>query len=305
MDRLDKVCGVLVAYNPDENILGTIINACFSLNSTIVVDNSTDPFLYNDLKIKLEAIQLSYPSKKIIIIKNETNLGLPISYNKAVSLASDLGFDSVLLLDQDSLISKDSLITLLNDRSKLIKLGIRVGAMGMYHLQNFHTPIDFLFNGKFRWRDMYYEDCIQERRTLINSGILISILNYQYVKGYNKDFFLDNSDLEFSLRLRKKGLKLFESMNSKMLHNFGESHSKKFVYTVPYRDPKREYYTRDLVRCLKLAHSISRIDYSIFLILIISKLIGTLLFKTNRKERFHYILSGLKDGLKYDSVHKM
>lgn len=300
---MQDVCGIIVSYNPTDLIMDIITNSCLALDSTIIMDNSIDSSLFYKLESMLEDLKTKHPEKNLIIIKNDSNLGLPKSYNKAVSLAIEMNFHSVLLLDQDSLISEDSITILLDDRKKLLSLGVKVGAIGMYHDQSnyLHNPVGSLFNDKMRWRKMLYSDCVEERRMLINSGMLISIENYKSVEGYNETFFMDNSDLEFSLRLRKKGLRLFESRKSRMLHNYDERNNKTFLFALPYRAPNREYYARDLIRCMKIAKSVSWIDYFLIILLVLSKITGTLLFKTDKKERFHYIFSGLKDGLKEDA----
>jgi rhamnosyltransferase len=296
--EFNKVCGIIVTYNPDDSNLEVIRNDCLTLYSTIIFDNSTENNYQDRLDRTIREIQASdNGTRKITLIRQGHNIGLSRSYNQSIRLAEMMGFKFVLILDQDSLITRDAIMALIRDLDMLLKEGINVGAIAAHNTQNYFTPLSFLFNGKFRWNGFYYSDNIQEKRNLINSGMLIPVHNFNLVNGYDESFFVDNSDLEFTLRIRINNLRLFESNGAKVMVNYKEETYNYIVASISFRKPEREYSIRDLIRCLPLAYKISKIDMFLVFLLIVSKLLGTLLFKDNKRARFAFILSGIKDGM--------
>lgn len=298
MIEFDKVCGIIVTYNPDESNLEVIRNDCLALYHIIIFDNSTENNHWDRIDRTIREIQaLDNGNRKITLIRQGQNIGLSQSYNQSIRLAERIGFKFVLILDQDSLITRDAIKILIRDHDMLLNKGVNVGAIATHNMQNYFTPLSFLFNGKFRWNGFYYSNNIQEKRNLINSGMLISVQNFNLVNGYDESFFVDNSDLEFTLRIRINNLRLFESNDAKVMVNYKEETYNYVVASISFRKPEREYFIKDLIRCLPLAYKISKIDMFLVLLLIVSKPLGTLLFKDNKRERFAFILSGIKDGM--------
>lgn len=296
--RYNEVCGIIVTYNPNRTNLEVIRNNCSALYSTIIFDNSTEKCNRDRIDETIREIrELDNEKGKITLIRQGQNIGLSRAYNKSVRLAERMGFRFVLILDQDSLITRDDLKSLIRDYNELLKKGIHVGAISMHNVQDYYTPLSFLFNGKFLWNGFYYSENIQEERHLINSGMLVSIQNFNLVNGYDESFFVDNSDLEFTLRIRGKKMRLFESYDAKVTVNYKEVMHNYMIASVALRKPEREYFVKDLVRCLPLAYSISKIDMLLILLLIVSKILGTLLFKDKKRERFVFIFAGIRDGL--------
>ena len=305
MAREEEICGIIVTYNPDKTNLDVIRDNCLVLRKIIIYDNSTNNCYYEKLTQIIQNIQsLNNEHRKIIIIHRGQNIGLSGAYNSSVRLAEEIGCKFVIFLDQDSLITFRDLLILIRDYNSLLEKGIRVGAISMHNEEIFHTPISIFFDGKFRWRKFYYSDNIQEKRNLINSGMLISIKNFDLMNGYNESFFVANTDLEFTLRLRIRKLRLFESGDAKIMVNYKETTHNYKIAALPYRKPEREYFIRDLIRCLPLALELSKIDALLIILLIIAKLFGILLFKDKKKERFAFILSGIKDGLGFLMIPK-
>lgn len=280
-------------------MLKVISDDCSALNSIIIFDNSIENYYKERIDKTMKEMQEFWKGhKRIILIRHDQNIGLSKAYNESVKIAVNMGFQFVLILDQDSLITSDSLRIIVRDYNTLLKKGVLVGAISMNNVNNFYTPISFLFNGKFKWKGFYYSNNVQEKRNLINSGMLIPIENFNMINGYDESFFLDNSDLEFTLRLRSKNMRLFESCSAKISVNYKETQHDYLIASLPFRKPEREYFVKDLVRCLPVAYKVSKIDMLLVVLLIISKLFGILIIKNNRKKRFTFILSGIKEGIR-------
>ncbi len=295
MPEIRDVCGIIVTYNPTNNCIHAIERNCNTLAKVIICDNSTNNENANLLSNLVNNLNQKFngPEQKIILIKNPQNNGLSVSYNRCASIAKDLGFTFIVLLDQDSFFENGSFEALLKDYDQLSSL-CQVGAISPSYLKNGRSFYDFLFDGRFKWKGFYYSEHIIERRDLINSGMLIALSVFYSASGYDERIFLDNSDRNFTLRLRLKGYRIFQSLNSKLIHNFGEKTPSKSKVKILYRAPDRDYFIKDLIGCLPIAKKLSFVDFSLIVLLLFSKILSTLLLKDMKKQRFDYIAKGIK-----------
>ena len=119
-----KVVGVLIAYNPNIELLEKNINSYMSdLNKLIIVNNSSYS-LEKKIKFSEEV------SKKIEIINLFDNMGIAKAQNIGMEKAYNDGADYVLQLDQDSIFEEKGVINLLSSFESLLKNGIKVGILG-------------------------------------------------------------------------------------------------------------------------------------------------------------------------------
>lgn len=299
-NNLALVCGVLVTFNPDDTQLELIQHNCMQLDKMIIFDNSTDQLVSKkiiEIINKLKGFSKSSENKYVYLTQKK-NVGLPIAYNLSVNEATKSGISYILLLDQDAKIERDDVKTLLNGYFKLLREIKNIGAISFNTKETVHRPYDFLFDGRFKWSGFYYSDDFIEARDLINSGMLFDINTFLSVGGYNESYFLDNSDREFTLRLRKNGLRLFKSKNVIMFHNYDSDNNIDNLKNSE-RSPSRDYYIRDLFKCIPISLKLSFIDFLLVMLLLTSKIFTSLIIRNDRRVRGNYILSGIKDGVKY------
>ena len=296
-DKKD-VCGVIVTYNPDDKCLYAIEQNYKTLEKIIVYDNSTNSEYHSRLSQLISNLnsQIDNSDKRILLIGNNQNVGLSKAYNACATIADGLGFNFILLFDQDSFFDDNGLELLLEDYDCLSSMQ-KVGAIGPSFIHEGHRFYDFLFDGEFKWKGFLYLDFAMEVRDLINSGMLISLNAFFSISGYDEKIVLDNADRNFTLRLRTNGYHLFQSRRSKLVHNYGEKVPAGILLHILYRNPSRDYFIKDLIRCLPIAKKVSFVDKCLIALLILSKIFGALFLKDKKKERMYHIMRGIKEGL--------
>jgi len=198
----------------------------------IVVDNaSTDN--------SVEKISLEYPNTKII--QNEKNFGYALGNNIGMQYASENGCEYFFLLNNDTVLEKDTLGKLIKDflqfpnaaaiapisfyydqRHKAYFAGGRITKKGKTeHLQKSYDEVKLL-------EDPYLTDW------LTGCALLIKKSAYEKVGGFDPRFFLLFEDADWSLRARKAGYDLMISPKSWLFHkvsaSFQQTWSPEYVY---------------------------------------------------------------------------
>ena len=300
----ENISGIIVTYNPNENNLFAIESNCNILHKVIIYDNSTVNENRINLSNLVQAINSKFSDKKreVILIRGEENIGLSKAYNHCASVAKRLGYSAVLILDQDSFFVSGGFDILVSDYNK-VSLSMHTGAISPSYMQDRKVFYDFLFDGRFKWRGFYYTDSVIELRTLINSGMLVPLDVFDSVSGYDERIFLDNSDLNFTLRVRLSGYHLFQSKNSRLIHNYGESVLPGSMAHILHRNPDRDIFIKDLIMCLPIARKISSVDLWLILLLVMSKIFSTMFLKDMKKERLNYIMQGIKSSTHFKQRH--
>ena len=206
-----KYYSITVAYHPNENLESQIKCLLSAGLLPIVVFNSKYQGHLDTLK-------------DILIIKNETNVGLAKAINLGVSDAMREGCDGFILFDQDSVPTKEMI-------SKLIRaaedLNNRIGNLGSIGPQIFNQsdnsvwPVPVSRENQLVFINRFEHEFV-EAEFLITSGIFIFSKVWKNVGGYREDFFIDGLDIEWGYRAKSLGYKNFVFGNSKLLHNLGD-----------------------------------------------------------------------------------
>ncbi len=297
MINIEDICAIIVVYNPSNVNKNIILKNCSVFSGVIVYDNSEDEMLLKNFKsmLKNNFLHDQTRGKEVIILGGKGNVGLSKAFNFSIKTAENNGYKYVILLDQDTYFPQQELYKLLKDYEFIKKIK-PVGAIGPSKSELSHTFYDFLFDGRFEWRNFYNGADVFEVHDLINSGMLIEISVFNLIGGFDENVFLDNSDRSLSLRLRLKDLRLFISRNALISHNIGEKLASDLMIKIYYRDPKREYFVKDLMNLLFVAYQNSIEDLLLILLLFTSKFFGIVFFKDKRKERLYYFFKGVKES---------
>jgi len=213
---------ILVNYNGNEDTIACLQSILYTemvpLPFVIVVDNAS----YG----KVDEIINFYP--KIHIIKNKENLGFGKANNIGINWAiENLAFDYLLLLNNDTLIEKDSLYYLLDAFSKSPEIGIATSKI-MYEKDReivWYGGGDI--NYKRGWPKIANYNQIatpnganKSRFVTFVSGcvMMFSKKCLEKVGGFDDEFFMYCEDLELSLRVINLGFKLYYEPKSIIYH---------------------------------------------------------------------------------------
>lgn len=218
--RWPWVAIVVLNWNGLE-VLGDCLRSIYALRyaplEVVVVDNgSTDG--------SLEMVRDSFPG--CILLRNETNLGFAKGNNQGIELALDRGSDYVMMLNNDALLDPESL-TLLVQRAESDP---QIGAVSpkIY----FADPSDRLWfgGGTFSYwkgrnghlgymqKDSPAWNLPGEAQFISGCALLASRKAWQKVGGFDESLFAYCEDVDWSLRARKSGFKLFYEPQAVVWH---------------------------------------------------------------------------------------
>lgn len=296
-----KVGGIIVTYFPENRIMEVLSSAFEQLPILTIFDNTTDEnFFLKFLESLTELHKLKFGKKELVVIHDGKNHGLPFAYNSLINVLNDKGFEFALLLDQDTLISRNLVKTLVTQYFNKRKL-FKIGALGPKVNQLLRGPLDPFFDGGFKWNGTYEDREVVSRKFLINSGMLIPISVLKKVGQFDESYFTDSLDHEMSLRLRTNGYFLLEVKGAHIDHNIYQELSIKFGKVKIGFDAHRaklEYYcARDTFKTSFKYFRFNKVDSILLFSVILIKMVGLIFFYPNKRVRLYYFFKGMKDSL--------
>lgn len=204
----ENIVPVVIWYNPDcssekEIFLDNIKSYSYFFKNVIIVDNSSyDNQNYANL------------IEGAIYIPNLENVGIGKAQNIGFDKAKSLGYEWVLTMDQDSYWKKEDLEKYIETAERFLDKQIFCFGPVIKEKKVCSVTEDMKrFARKILGKDsgIKQDDSVETDKTelslvpwLISSGNLIKISAWEDVGKFNEDYFIDNVDFEFCLKLRKK-----------------------------------------------------------------------------------------------------
>ena len=278
-----KLAGVVVLYNPNNNVKKNIDTYLGSLEKLYVVDNSS-----ND-NSKL------YINKKIKYISNGKNLGIAKALNIGAKEAINDGFEWLLTMDQDSYFKK-------NDVEKMIEFLDRVRTdkfvqniiLTDYDNIGLISPLHMtIMNPNDQSRG------IDSPLNVMTSGNVINLKAYKKIGGFKDWFFIDCVDFDYCLNLRKNKYDILRLNYVKMEHSLGDGIYKKVLFKQMYslnHSAIRRYY---IVRNRHYLYDLYKDDFPDYCKLELSRTrseaIKILLCEDNKIEKLKAMYKGYRD----------
>lgn len=217
---MPKVYIILINYNGYKDTMECIKSLCkinYENYKIIIVDNnSTD----NSIEIlKSNAINC-------IILESKKNLGFAGGNNIGVKYAIEHNADYIMLLNNDTLVSKDFLNNMIKSFSLDKKIGI-VGPKIMYYTDKNRI---WFGGGKINWfkflgehfgigeidKGQYNEE--KEITFITGCCMLIKKEVFEKVGLLTEDYFMYFEDVDFCVRLLEKKLKIYYNPKSIIYH---------------------------------------------------------------------------------------
>lgn len=273
-----KIAASLVLYNPCIDIIWKNIETYIGyIDRLIIIDNS----------IKSQQTFVKYSLEhngKIVYHRVGKNVGVATALNIGATMAIGLGFDWLMLIDQDSSASTNMMESIFESISKFHDCGIL-------------APQQITKKKEYIGQESEYTNLL----FTMTSGSLLNLKAYQKCGPFEDKLFIDHVDNEYCLRLKKEGYKVIQCNKAVLNHSLGETIDITFFgkkYTITTHKPFRLYYfTRNgLYVALKYLA-----EYPSFLIYF-SKQLGKNIFKAiffedNKMERVKMIYTGISDFL--------
>jgi len=221
---LTNVCAVVVAYFPDEDFEARLQTILPQVARLVVVDNTPDAvFLSTDM--------VAAWGERLHCIANHTNKGVAAALNQGLEYALQQGYPWLLTLDQDTLCYSSMVATLSNVYESCSP---RPALIGSNYLDPRNNKPKVPTQGGV---------CL-EQKTVITSGSLINAEIAISIGGFREDYFIDQVDHEFCLRVRAHNYRVVISRKPAMDHSVGGLGGARlpFLGVLPNHPPLRKYY---------------------------------------------------------------
>lgn len=182
--------------------LNSLMEQAYRNFEIVVVDN-------NSKDNQAEKLRRHFPH--IHLIKNKSNLGFAEASNQGIKMGLDFKSDYLLLLNNDTVVHKEFLTTLIKDAQQDSKLGLLSSKILYYRSKriwsmggqiSYLTGISFMI-GKNEDSSRYYDSIFPE--FLTGCVLLIKSKLVRKIGLLNPDYFAYYEDIDYSFRARRRG----------------------------------------------------------------------------------------------------
>lgn len=282
-------CAGIVLYNPNINRLLENFNSIRDqVDFVILIDN----FSTNIAIIK----ELNLIDEKTILIENNENKGVAKALNQITDLAKKMNYDYVYLLDQDT-ISSPTIISTYNDFIKFNDVGL----LTPYIVDINKTDIDSYKAQKHAKTT--------EVNWAITSGSLINIYFWELVGKFDEFLFIDNVDIDYSIRLKLYGIKQYRINEEYILHEVGNAvptflyiyhkdNANKWLWRRYYRSNHSQVRNYYMVRNgIILARKYRKYrNFYVSILMTFIYIIPKIIFEDKKISRIKIVILGIRDG---------
>jgi rhamnosyltransferase len=272
------IAAVVTAYHPDGRLAAVIESALLNCASVVVADNTPGdaPSL---------ADQLDDP--RVQVLRSGRNRGLAGALNLGLEHVTE-GARAVLFLDQDSVLPPelvDGLLAHLDEPS--------IGVVGP-------IPVDVATGGKYE-RLAGRHATVDDRPSIITSGMLVRRDVFEHVEGFREEFFVDCVDTDFCLRVRRSGTRVVRDAALVLPHSIGSGRDHRLgpaTVRVLHYPAWRHYWIARNGIVLSREFGRTERGFVITNALFIARwLVVTAMFDDQRRASVPAVLRGLHDGL--------
>ena len=230
--KMQSVAAVVVFLNPGPEELGRLERHSQFFRQTFVIDNSVQP--HEEMVRELVSDSISY-------LSNAENVGIAGALNQGLQMALAGDYQYCLLLDQDSVISEESVNALLDafgDVADAFLCCPRV--MDQSHISGGSDA-----TGK-----------MERVTTCITSGTMVEMRFLDIVGYHDEKLFIDYVDFEWCLRAHAHGLYTYRVNSAFIQHSLGAKRRHRLlgmVFHPTHHSALRKYYkTRNMLYVFSL-----------------------------------------------------
>ena len=246
-----SVAIIIVNYNgfgDTVECVESILKNSYKNFQIFVIDNGSTK--------KPEEDQLEYLMKHTIFIKSSKNLGFSGGNNIGIKVALEKRFDFILLLNNDTVVTKDFLTILVSAARENQNAGVVGGKIAFYS-----QPERLWFGGGYlnsqcgggsheRWNEVDPPDTGDIREVTFITGCLMLIPSkvVKIVGMLSEDYFLYAEDTDYCYRVIEAGFKLLFCENTLIYHKVSASTGQKSFATQYYMTRNTLSLTRKYIK---------------------------------------------------------
>jgi rhamnosyltransferase len=226
-----KICALIVTYNCGEDVYNTIDSVISKVEELIIVDNGSE-------KETIEALNKYRELSNVKVLLNKVNLGIAKALNVGVCYAREKGYEWILTLDDDSIVTESMIDIMIKAYDSLGEVeSERIAILAPKHIEKAVS-----FNNQIGDENNL---TITRVNTEITSGNLVKLEVLKEIGMYKEEYFIDFVDHYLCLALRRKGYEIVRIEEAILLHSLGVSDPKIILgkaITVTNHSPVRRYY---------------------------------------------------------------
>lgn len=194
---LDEILAVLVLYKTPLDSADTFISLTASLKAN---NSSLDLFVY-DNSPTASLVPYSNQNWKISYHHDPLNHGVSKAYNEGFTIAKQRGKKWMLLLDQDTIFTENSIPSYFRGVTECPSENCFVPQL--IDANGIISPFKFRLGNGFRINSVSKGIYSLNKLQFVNCGMIVRLDAFEETKGYNEKLKLDFSDLAFIGRLKR------------------------------------------------------------------------------------------------------
>ena len=276
---VDGICGVVVTYFPDAEVMANLCALRLQLRRVVVVDNGSPAESFAGIR-----------AAGFAVIENETNMGIATALNQGIRWAREQGCEWVFLFDQDSRVTEGYVGRMLAGFEGS-EFGDRLGIL---------VP---------RYVDRRFGSVLKAPRgkgvgleAATTSGSLTPMRVFEAAGLFAEELFIDGVDYEFSLRVRRLGFAIDECVKAELLHSPGTPQYHTMLgkrFQVANYSPVRRYYQERNKIWVAKRYWRDFLGFCLGQFLISAKdLLKIVLVEEDKARKCRFFLRGVRDGLR-------
>lgn len=273
-----SVAGVVVLFQPTQNVVDNIFSYIKSVKRLFVVDNTENSSAETNRVVE---VLKKNPLVDYIALPN--NPGIARALNIAFRKAVQEGFQWIISLDQDSSFETNVLTIyeqyIKSNKEELSKIALL-------------SP-EYLFERR-KYKPLKESKIVD---FTMQSASLFNLPVFEKIGPFREDFFLDCVDYDYFCRARKNGYFIVQCAGALLKHNPGITKRKRILfceYKYGYMSPLRLYYqVRNLLQ-LSIEYKSLRL-----VALVCWKLFKVIFFFDSKKSHFKAIYKAVCDFSKH------
>ncbi len=219
MSPTDALIGV-VTFDPNIELLTSCLRAATEQSQHVLV--------YDNGSANVDEVRDVCAAVGAELVLGEENRGIAVGLNQVVSIAAARGLSFVLLLDQDSILKRGSLMSLVSASSdpRTALVGSMIVDRGSGSVSGGSAKVNYV----------------------ITSGSLLRIAAWTECGGFDENYFIDFVDFDLCARLRLLGYEIWRVDQSGISHAVGHSRHRTFGTVYGYSPFRLRHMAADMIR---------------------------------------------------------
>jgi rhamnosyltransferase len=275
---MSRIAGIVVLYNPNEDVVKNVNSYDRQVEKLFVIDNSE----YQNRVVIKELTDL----KTVEYRWNGKNIGIAKALNIGATLALDGHYDSLLMMDQDSVAP-----------ANIVQKYCEYVANHATEAIGICCPRHELVSSQEHSAGSKFTEVLVAN----TAGTILNLNAYQATGSFMDELFIDYVDFEYCLHLHLNGFKIIQLNEAIIEHTPGNQIKRRFLFWqvgVSNHSPMRVYYRiRNRFFVIKKYYPHFPLWSIKEMIITGNELLKIICFENNKREKFKMAFMGIRDFL--------